>query len=321
MNVAFQWPWALALLALLPLLGWLYRRGLGSRAEAVVFYPDLLLLSQAGKQSRGYWRHLPALLYGLALLLGIVALARPTLPVPEADPRAGIILALDISRSMQATDILPSRFEAARSAIHQFIRDIPQGARVGLVTFSRSATLVVPLTTNKARLREAVDALQLDLGTAIGEGILESMAALPPLDERKDVQDPKSLATIILLTDGRNMGGADPFEAAALANDQQIRIHTIGAGSATEGPVPGLPEAYQFAAHFDEETLKAIAAATGGQYVFVNSASKIREAYKNLGKQLVWKVRQDEVSAEFALGAGLLLMASLLFSEGRRRVL
>lgn len=320
MNIAFQWPWALFLLTLLPLLVWLHRRSLQARAEAAVLHPDLTLLAKAAKQGR-VLRHWPAALYLLALALGIVALARPTLPVPEADPRAGIVLTLDISRSMQATDILPSRFEAARSAIRQFIRDMPSGARVGLVTFSRNATLIVPLTTNKARLREAVDALTLDLGTAIGEGILESMTALPPLEERIGAADPKSLATIILLTDGRNMGGADPFEAAALANQQMIRIHTIGAGSTTEGPVPGLPEAYQFAAYFDEETLKTIAAETDGQYLFVNSASKLQAAYAKLSKQLVWKVRQDEVSSGFAFAAALLLMGSLLLSETRRRVL
>ncbi|GEM87431.1 vWA domain-containing protein [Meiothermus granaticius] len=317
--MSFQWPWVLVLLLLLPLWVWVYRRSLRRPAEAVVLYPDLARLRRA-VGARGVQRHIPALLFLGALLLALLALARPSWRLLEADPRAGIILAVDISRSMQATDVWPSRFEAARSALRTFVRELPRGARVGLVTFSRNATLVVPLTTDRTQLQEAIDLLQLDLGTAIGEAIVESVSALPSLKERSDVPDPKSLATIILLTDGRSLGGIDPLLAAEQANQQQIRIDTIGIGRVTDGPVPGLPEGYQVAAAFDPETLRSIAQITGGEYVSVDSLSKLQQTYRSLSQKMVWKTHRDEVSGLFALGAGVLLMLSLGLSQLRRRV-
>lgn len=318
--MAFLWPWALLFCLLVPLLVWLYRRSLRPPAEAVVLHPDVAMLVRA-RRNRGNWRqHLSAGLYLLALVTAVFALARPTFPVLQADPRAAVVLTVDISRSMQATDVKPSRFEAARAALRTFIRELPQGIRVALVTFSRDAQLVVPLTADRGRLLEAVDFLELNLGTAIGDAILESIAALPPLSERADAPDPKSLATIILLTDGRSLAGVDPVEATHEAARMEIRVHAIGIGRTTEGPVPGLPEQYAMAAHFDEEVLKEIARVGEGEYFYVDSASKLKDAYRNLTRQMTWRVRQDEVSAVFALLAGGFLMLSLGLSQLRRRV-
>ena len=319
--MSFIWPLALLGLLIIPLAVWLYRRSLRPPAESVVVYSDVPLLTQAGRRTGNWKRHIPAALYGLALLLGLVALARPTLPVLLGDPRAGIVLAVDVSRSMQATDVTPNRFEAARSALRTFISELPEGARVGLVTFSRNAELVVPLTTDRQKLVEAVDYLQLDLGTAIGDAIFESLKALPELKERSDVKDPRSLATIILLTDGRSVAGSDPLEAAQVANEQKVRIHTIGIGRITDGPVPGLPEQYAMAAQFDEATLKDIARTTDGQYAYVTSISSLRAAYRDLTRQLQWRVRNEEATAYLSVGAGLLLMLSMVLSQLRRRVL
>lgn len=316
----FLWPWALGLLLLLPLWVWLYWRGLRPPAESVALYPDTAILARAFPKGPRWRQHLPAGLYLLALVAAVFALARPTLPVPQADPRAAVVLAVDISRSMQATDVQPNRFEAAKVALRTFIRELPEGLRVALVAFSRDAHLVVPLTTDRGRLLEAVDFLSLNLGTAIGDAILESIMALPPLSERAEAPDPKSLATIILLTDGRSLAGVDPVEAAYEAARLQIRVHTIGIGRATEGPVPGLPEQYALAAQFDEAALKEIARVGEGEYFFVDSAGKLKEAYRKLTQQMIWRIRQDEVSAVAALLAGLLLMLSLGLVQFRRRV-
>ncbi len=315
--MAFLWPWALATLLLLPLGLWLYLRGLRGRAEAVVAYPQAALL---GAFRPGWRQHLPAVLYLLAVGLALLALARPTLPVPQADPRAAVVLAVDVSRSMLATDVKPSRFEAARAALRLFIRELPQGLRVALVAFSRDAHLVVPLTTDRRRLLEAVDYLELGLGTAIGDAILESMAALPPLAERAEAEDPRRLATLILLTDGRSLAGVDPLEAAQEAARQQVRIHTIGVGRASQGPVPGLPEQYALAAQFDEETLKAIARVGEGLYFFVDSANKLKEAYRSLSRQLTWQTRPEEAGGVLALLSGGVLLASLALAAMRRKV-
>lgn len=319
--MVFIWPWALILLLLVPLLVWLYRRSLRPPAESVVLYPDVAMLAWASRQTSNWRQHLSAGLYLLALVMAVVALARPTLPVLQADPRAAVVLAVDISRSMQATDVQPSRFEAARAALRTLIRELPEGMRVALVTFSRDAQLVVPLTTDRDRLLEAVDFLELNLGTAIGDAILESIMALPPLPERAEAPDPKSLATIILLTDGRSLAGVDPVEAAKEAARLQIRVHAIGIGRSSDGPVPGLPEQYALAAQFDEEALKEIARVGDGEYFFVDSAGKLREAYRNLTRQMTWRVRQDEVSALFALLTALFLLMSLGVAQFRRSVI
>ncbi|AWR86897.1 vWA domain-containing protein [Meiothermus taiwanensis] len=317
--MVFLWPWALALLLLVPLLVWLYGRALRRPSELVVLHPDAAALARSRKVPGG-WQHLPAGLYLLALVAVVLALARPSLPVWQADPKAAVVLTVDISLSMRATDVQPSRFEAARAALRTFIRELPEGVRLALVTFARDAHLVVPLTTDRRRLLEAVDFLELNLGTAIGDAILESIQALPPLSERAEDPDPRRLATIILLTDGRSLGGVDPVEAAQEAARLQIRVHTIGIGRATDGPVPGLPEQYALAAQFDEETLKEIARVGDGQYFFVDSAAKLKETYRNLSRQMSWRVRQDEVTAVFALLSASLLLFSLGLAQLRRRV-
>ncbi|PZA07110.1 MULTISPECIES: VWA domain-containing protein [unclassified Meiothermus] len=318
--MGFLWPSALLLLLLIPVLAVWYRRSLALPAAAATLHPDLATLARASGKQRDLTRHLPVAFFSLALILGIVALARPIIPILHADPRTTIVLALDVSRSMRATDVLPSRFEAAREALKVFIRELPQGARIGLVTFSRAATEVVAPTTDRQRLLDSVDLIQLEFGTAIGEGILTSLQALPPLEQRKGAKDPSELATIILLTDGRSISGIDPLEAARIAAEQKVRIHTIGVGRVTEGPVPGLENVYQWAAYFDEEVLKQIAAITGGKYFFVNSAGKLRETYQQLSRSFVWKVKQDEVSGIATLAAGVFLLSSLVLSELRRQV-
>ena len=284
-------------------------------------YPGLSSLIQAGKTSS--WRkHIPALLYALALSAGIIALARPNLPIPIADPRAGIILALDVSRSMMATDIKPNRFDAARDALKTFVENLPQGTQVGLVTFARYATTVVPLTDDHATVLKAVELLEMDFGTVIGDGLVESMSNLPSLKDRKaEDDDPSKLATIILLSDGRSMDGTDPLEAALEAKHQQIIVHTIGAGSITDGPIPGIPPRYQFAARFDEETLKDVARIAGGQYHFVDSARDLKQTYKQISRLVTNRFAQDEVTALVALVAAGLLGSSLVVSELRRKVI
>jgi Ca-activated chloride channel family protein len=319
--MSFTWVWAFLLLLLLPLGFWIYRKTLKPSAKSVVLYPGLSTLIEASKASS--WRnYLPVVLYGLALTAGIVALARPVVPIPIADPRAGIILAIDVSRSMMATDIKPNRFDAARVALKTFVESVPKGTHLGLVTFARYATTVVPLTDDHATILKAVEMLEMDFGTVIGDGLMESMSNLPSLKDRKaEDDDPSKLATIILLSDGRSMDGVDPLEAAKEAKQQHIIVHTIGAGSITDGPIPGIPLRYQFAARFDENTLKDVARITGGQYHFVDSASDLKQTYKQISRLVTNRFAKDEVTALAALIAAGLLGTSLIFSEFKRKVL
>lgn len=317
----FLWPGALLLLLLLPLLVWAYRRALRPPARSVALHPDVALLARAAGRKRRWTAHLPAALYLGACALGLAALARPTLPVPEANPRAGIMLALDVSRSMAANDIKPSRFDAAREALKTFVRQLPKDARVGLVVFSTEASTVVPLTSDHQRVIDAVDLITIGRSTAIGDGIMESLKDLPSLAQRrKGSSDPSKLATIVLLSDGRNRNGIDPLVAAQDAKKQDVVIDTVGVGT-THGNVtdPRGFGAFGFAGRFDPATLQAIAKETGGTYVFVDSASKLHNVYRRLGRSVAWTWHRQEASGLVALAAAALLLLSLAAGEARRR--
>ena len=318
--MSFLWPAGLALLALVPLLAWWYLRGLRPPAMAVTLHPDLALIARASEGGRRWRRHLPAAIYLAACALTLFALARPSVPVPEAHPQAAIVLALDSSWSMRATDIEPSRLEAAKQAVYSFLDGVPRNTRVGLVTFGYFASTVSPPTQDHELLRQAVEELTLQRGTAIGEALLASVAALPSLDERQAASDdPKSLATVILLSDGQNRGGIPPFTALEMIVPEQVTVHTVGVGTERGGDNWG-PGTFGRGYRFDETTLRRIAADTGGRYVFVDSASALNEVYRDLGSSLVWRMAPEEATGLFSLAAALLLLTGIVTAEWRRRV-
>ena len=233
--IGFLWPWALGLLALLPRAVWLYRRGQRPAARTALLMPDLPLVARAGASGSRYRRHLPAVLYLAAIGVALVAIARPTLAVPVAHPAAGIVLALDTSRSMQTRDIRPSRFEAAREAVKSFVAELPAGTRVGLVTFGSYAQANIALTDDHESFLEVVDTIPLIRGTAIGEAMLKSLTVLPELELRRNLDaEPGSLATIILLSDGNNRSGIHPLQALEQVKQQQVTVHTVGVGTLHE---------------------------------------------------------------------------------------
>lgn len=308
--MSFQYPQLLLLLLLLPLLAWEYRRRyLGGRASTHVLYTNL---GQFSDISQTPWRHLSAGLYLLALGLGIAALSRPQATMPMPDNLAGVMLAIDISRSMRATDIEPNRFTAAKKEAQNFIRSLPQGAKVGLVSFAGYTTLEAPLTTDHKRVIDQIDTLQMFRRTAIGDGLQESLKAFPLDDKGK----PLGPSTVVLLSDGRNNYGSDPLEMAQKAKEMGVRVHTIGLGKRmTEDET----QFNNFMA-FDEETLRTIAQTTGGQYYPAESTQALQNAYRKLGRVVGWKPTLTEVSNMFGLVAGLMLASSLMLSNLRRRV-
>ncbi|MEF2277826.1 VWA domain-containing protein [Deinococcus sp. YIM 134068] len=315
--MSFTWPWALAALALLPVFVWLYLRGLPRPAEAAVLHPDLRLLAQASARPRPLRRHLPALLYLGALSLALVALARPTAPLPLPDNRTTIMLVIDVSRSMEAQDIKPSRFVAAQEAARNFVRSLPQGARVGLASFAGYAVLNAPPTTRHEEVFAAIDGLGMARRTAIGEGLLEGLNALP--ERGPNATETKNLpaAAIVLLSDGRNNSGSDPLEAAAQAKKFGVKVYTVGLG--TENGDPGGAGWGGFWGGFDAETLKQIASSTGGRYFEARSSGQLNTIYRELGRSLGWTVQPREVSGFVAALAGLALLGSLAASDRMSR--
>ncbi|GBF07776.1 Mg-chelatase subunit ChlD [Deinococcus aerius] len=312
--MTFLWPWALAALALLPLFVWLYLRGLGRPARVAALHPDLRLLAQASARPRPLRRHLPALLYLGALTLTLFALARPTAPLPLPDNRTSIMLAIDVSRSMEVQDIEPSRFVAAQEAARRFVRALPSGARVGLVSFSGDAVLHTPPTSRHDRVFAAIDSLTVAPRTAIGDGLRTALQALPGRDAKAaaNAQD-RPPAAIVLLSDGRNNTGSDPLEVAAQAKKLGVKVYTVGLG--TVGGDLRSNRWNSFQGGFDADTLKGIATATGGHYSEARSASQLSSIYRELGRSLGWTVQAREVSGFLAALAGLVLLGSLGVSE------
>ena len=312
--LGFLWPWALAALLVVPLALLAYRRARG-RAEAHARHPDLATLEAASTQAKRRWRAAP-LLYLIALALAALALARPATVLRVSSDRSAVILALDVSRSMMATDVLPSRWEAARDALRAFVNDLPRGTRVGLVSFSGFANTVIPVTDQHDRLIAAVENLELAFGTRIGDAIKVSLENLKSeAAPGKGVQH-----RIILLTDGRNFGGEDPVEVALEAKRRGVEITAIGVGRVREGPVPGLPAQSSAYAHFDESTLKAIAEEGGGEYHHVSEADALKTLYRKLVRSVTWKPTFTEVTGIAALVAALALALSLAVSNLERRV-
>jgi Ca-activated chloride channel homolog len=322
LGVGFSWPFALLALLALPVLAWWYRRNLERPSEAVAMHPDLELLVRASASSGFSWRRvLPAVLYLGALALGLVALARPTAPLPVPDNKTTIMLSIDVSLSMNADDIAPNRFKAAQEAAKIFVKQLPKGTKIGLVSFAGYSLLNQTPTTDFDAVIRAIDDLELGRGTAIGAGILEALHALPGRGEK----DPKSAnlppAAIVLLTDGRSNRPPPPLEAAQTARNAQVKVYTVGLGTENGFLAPNEMGIGGFTVGFDSETLKEIARITGGQYFEARSASQLSSIYKGLGRSIGWTTKPGEVTGVAAALAGLVLFASLLVGQVSRRVI
>ena len=337
----FQWPEMLWLLGVIPALVAAYLLLLRRRRAAVAALGHLLVEQGATGRGARLRRHLPPALMALALLAAIVAAARPVATVTLPSHQQTIILAIDVSLSMRATDVPPSRFVAAKNAAKSFVEDLPPKLRVGIVSFAGTASLVQPPTRGKEDLVAAVDRLQLQRATATGSAIMVSLATLfpdhgidlestlfgpggqhgtspktPAHKERKPVAKPfepvppgsDTSVAIVLLSDGRRTVGPDPVDAAKLAAERGVRVFTVGFGTA-EGAEVDLG-GWSMYMKLDEEALKAVADLTRGEYFFAGSESALRDIYKGLSSRLVLERAQTEVSALFVAAAAALALLS-----------
>lgn len=318
MGYEFLWPGLLWGLAGLPALAWLYLRLLRGRSRSTVRHSQVPLLAEASRAGRPWRVHLPATLFGLALATVILALARPVAPLPIPAANVNVVLSVDVSRSMLAEDVKPNRIEATKAAAIEFVRALPTSARVGLVTFSSYATLLVPPTTDHRRVIEALESLQAEFATAIGDGLLEAVWALPgrvrpgsPAGVPPPVGKLPS-GIVVLMSDGQSNRGVSPPEAARVARDQQVKVYTVGVGT-PEGTflnIGGRP----IWVRLDEETLKEVAAITDGTYFHASSAHELRRVYRHLGRTIGWERKPTEVSSVAAAAAAVLLVSSLAVS-------
>ena len=309
--MSFLWLPALLALVLLPVAFLAYRAWLErGRAESHAWFADLATLERAGRRGSPWRRHGAAWLYGLGLAAALVGVARPQAFVPAPDARAGVMLAIDVSGSMRAEDVKPNRMEAAKSAAQRFVERLPNEVKAGVVSFAGYAVLDSPLTTEHTQLQERIGLLERRRGTAIGEGLRESAGAFPKRDGKAD-----GPAVVILLSDGRNTTGVLPQDAAREAKRLGVKVHTIGVGSASTAPTDAAPFA-----GFDESELRGIAETTGGRYYAVGSAERLEEVYRELGREIGWRVQRTEVTGLLAALAALGLVASLAVGSFRRLV-
>jgi Ca-activated chloride channel family protein len=242
-----------------------------------------------------------------------------------------IILAMDVSGSMRATDVEPNRLVAAQNAAKAFIAETPENVMIGVVAFAGTATVAQAPTRNRDDVVAAIDRFQLQRATAIGSAIIVSLATIFPNDgydvasfmygaeneQRKGPPPPGrrivppgsyNNAVIILLTDGQRTTGPDSVAAARLAADRGVRIYTVGVGT-PDGKIVGF-EGWSMHVRLDEETLKTIADVTRGEYFYAGNAVDLKKVYETLRTKLVLETRKTEVTALFSAAAALLALVS-----------
>lgn len=317
--MTFQWPSMLLGLLLLPVLAALYVWVLRRPPKHVVRYTQVAVLALAARNARTWRRHMPAAFVGLAMLAVIITLARPVAPMPVPSNQNTVILSIDVSRSMLADDMPPNRMEAAKTAAEEFVESLPRGLKVGLVTFSSYAQLIVPATADRARVIEAIRLLTTEYATAIGDGLLEAVYALPGRERPNDLMStppppkpPVIPGTIVLLSDGQSNRGAVPQDAARIARDQQAKVYTVGIGT-PEGTFLNLG-GRSIWVRLDEETLREMSEIAGGSYYHARSVMELRQVYRRLSRIIGWESRPTEVSALGAGVAAVFLMGALISS-------
>jgi Ca-activated chloride channel family protein len=314
--MSFAWPWMLLDLVGIPVLVLGYRRLLGRRAARRDALAALGLVAPAAA-SAGRRRHVAPALFIAALSLLGVALARPEATVAQARREGTVVLAFDVSSSMAATDLAPSRMEAAKAAARVFLEQQPATIRVGVVAFGESGLVTQKPTTDRAGVLAAIDRMAPQGGTALGRGIQTSLSAITGTSVQLDTAngtveaEGQNLgyhrsAAVILLSDGENTADPDPLAVAELASTAGVRVYPVGLGSA-RGTVLEL-DGFQVATALDEPMLRRIAAITGGTYFAAEDEQALTDVYSSI--DLHWTVEAErlEITALFAVVAALLLL-------------
>ncbi len=335
----FLWPNQLWMLLALPLVVllyiWLQRR----RKKLAVRYASLAIVKEAMGRGPGWRRHLPPALFLLALAAMLLASARPVATITLPSTQQTIILAMDVSGSMRATDVQPNRLVAAQAAAKAFLEELPRDVKVGIVAFAGAAQVAQLPTVNREDLVTAIDRFQMQRGTATGNAIVISLDTLfpgqgielaamqgggggrfrpqaAPIDAEKKEAKPftpvppgsYSSAAIIMLTDGQRTTGVDPLDAAKMAADRGVKVYTVGIGT-VDGETIGF-EGWSMRVRLDEATLKQIANKSAAEYFYAGTAQDLKKVYEHLSTRLTVEKKETEVSGLLALLAAALALAA-----------
>lgn len=302
----------LLLLVLVPLFIGLYARLQRRRRLAAASLGPLGQVQSSSGAALGKKRHVPPSFFLFGLTLLIFGLARPEMLVDLPHVEGTVILAFDVSNSMIADDLEPTRIEAAKVAARTFVENQPQTIKVGVVAFSNGGLIVQQPTDDQAAILDAIDRLNPQGGTVLAQGIFTSLNAIAGKTLAIDETSPEALqlddyssAVILLLTDGEDTGGQDPLEIAQVAAEAGVRIYPIGIGT-TEGTVVQL-EGFNILTQLNEPVLQEIASLTNGQYYRAEDEESLQEIYQNVDLQLTIEGEKSEVTA-IVSGLSLLLL-------------
>ncbi len=323
--MTFGWPIGLLGLLAIPVLVGLYVVLGRRRQRAAARFANPALVPNLLSSSPGWRRHVPLALALAALALLIVGIARPHVVRSVTRDEATIVLAIDTSRSMDATDVLPNRFTAARAAATAFLEAVPDSYRVGIVSFATSAETVLTPTTDRAAANVALGELRLGTGTAIGNAVARSVELASTAEAAAQPTGEGPPAAVLFLSDGaQTTGGVTPEAAAAEARKLGVPVSTVALGTSdavVKVPLPG-GLTQQVVVAPDVETLRQLAKDTGGTFSEAPTAERLDQVYRDLGTRLARDPKRVEITSAFAAsGAVLLLLGGAVSTFWFRRAL
>ena len=298
----------LVVLALAGLYAWIQHR----RQHAAVRFTNLSVLAEVAPPNPGWRRHVPAAAVALALGALVVAIAEPVQQVRVPKEAATVMMVIDVSASMDATDVSPSRLEAATTAAKTFVNDLPPQVRVGLVSFDRIARVVTSPTVDHQAVLDGIDRLILGTGTATGEAIYTALNALAAADDTAGAAPTtQGGSAIVLLSDGVPTVGRPVLGAAQDAADQGVPISTIAFGTAdgtvtVQGRLVSVPA--------DPDTMASVAEITSGKFFKAVSAKELRSVYKDIGTRVGYETEQRDASGPVLTLAVIALLAASGFA-------
>ncbi|HVN16352.1 MAG TPA: VWA domain-containing protein [Anaerolineales bacterium] len=328
--MSFIWPAMLWSLLLAPLFVIFYLLLQRRRHKLAARYGSLGLVQEAAGRGIGFRRHVPATLFLVGLSILMLALARPQAEVSLPRIEGTVMLAFDVSGSMAANDVKPTRMEAAKAAAQEFVQNQPPSVQIGVIAFSDSGLSVQIPTYDREAVLAAINRLEPQRGTSLANGILASLNAiavanLPPQPRYYTNLTPVPTATptpmppgeytsaaIVLLTDGENNERPDPLAAAQTAADRGVRIYTVGIGSPTGATIH--VEGFSIHTQLDEDMLKQISQISGGTYYNAQTEQDLKTIYSNLQPQLVVRPEKTEITSLFAGASILILLIGGIFS-------